>query len=133
MHHQRPLSLTCTLAIFFALTVAQPLTNGNGTLHSRTLAKRVTSTAATVVIVLAILFIVIMSSIFCCCMCHTDGVEDPEPEPRELANELGVLRARVQQLEEEERARVQVGDRPPSPGPTLASLPPVYTAIPEEP
>ncbi|KAJ7019497.1 hypothetical protein C8F04DRAFT_1147381 [Mycena alexandri] len=131
MHH--PLSLTCTFAVFFALTTAQPLTHRNDNLYSRTLTKRTTSTAATVVIVLAILFVVIMSSIFCCCMCTSDEVKDPEPEPRELANELGVLRARVQQLEDEERARLRSGDRPPSPGPTLASLPPVYTAIPDEP
>ncbi|KAJ6605172.1 hypothetical protein DFH09DRAFT_1067454 [Mycena vulgaris] len=83
------------LFTFFAFVAAQPLHISN-----RALTKRGgTSQAAKVVIGIAVALAVGMSFIFCCYCCAAQHVPDPEPTPQELADEVGVLRARVQQLE----------------------------------
>jgi hypothetical protein len=58
------------------------------------------ATPAKVVIGIAVALVLGMT-ILCCCCCCAHEPEEPEPTPQELANEVGVLRARVQMLEEE--------------------------------
>ncbi|KAJ6569150.1 hypothetical protein B0H19DRAFT_1256812 [Mycena capillaripes] len=102
----------------FPLAIAQPLLPTN----RRALAMGDTSTAAKVVIGIAITFALVMSLIFCFCCCFAERDTTPGPDPRELTEEVWVLRERVQQLEREQRElNERAGNEPPS------AAPPTYT------
>ncbi|KAJ6605186.1 hypothetical protein DFH09DRAFT_1067465 [Mycena vulgaris] len=88
------LSFAFTLLVeLFTLFTAQPLP-----LSTLTLTKRTSGppTAVKVGIVIAVSLIVGITLIFLCC-----AKPSARPIPEELADEVGVLRARVQQLEGE--------------------------------
>ncbi|KAJ6501775.1 hypothetical protein DFH09DRAFT_1335897 [Mycena vulgaris] len=103
------------LSTFFTLATALPLHSSE--IH-RALTKRAgsTGTATTVVIGITFAGTVAMFGLCCCCIGKR---APPEPTPQEVANEVDVLRARVQQLEAD---RAGAG---PSAAPVVA--PPTYT------
>ncbi|KAJ7679686.1 hypothetical protein B0H17DRAFT_1077732 [Mycena rosella] len=116
VQNQMPLTPFAVLFCLVFLATAQPLRP----IH--TLTKRATpslGTGATVAILLVVFATVVMTLVCCCAMINRQPAA-PEPTPLELANDVGMLRARIEELEAE-RAGGTPADR------ALAAPPPTYT------